>query len=106
MPEVYDASTPRGGGMQVRCTKSETEKIGAVDAVVGDWIWIFNGVVSPIALTAIRGSAVLLSWKARRCLKHGKAIGFLVGGALVIPFEHDPNVPPERNNSANPYWRT
>lgn len=104
MPEIYDASTPRGGGMEIRCTRSETEKIGDVGNVVGDWIWIFSGIVDPRILTAIRGSAVLLSWKAKRCLKHGKAVGFTVAGLFIIPFEHDPDVPPKRITSANPYW--
>jgi hypothetical protein len=106
MAEVYDASTPRGGGMEVRCSRSETETIGAVGSVVADWIWIFTGLLPNWAIKSIRLSAALLAWKARRCLKHGKAVGFVIGGALIFPFEHDPNVPPKRNDSANPYWRT
>lgn len=106
MPEIYDASTPRGGGLEVRCTRSETEKIGGVGKTVGDWIWIFSSVVDPITLNAIRASAGLLSWKARRCLKHEKAIGFFVAAIFIFPFEHDPDVPPKRTVSANPYWST
>jgi len=93
MPDVYHGTTIRAGYTYVKCTKAETEKIGEASAKVGDWIWIFAPVLGTWLVTIIRGSATLLSWKARRCLEHDKCLAFTFAGLGVIPSEYDPNVP-------------
>lgn len=75
------------GGMVLHCTTGETEMIARKASAVAD---IFAPpILDQASYLVVKGLAVMLSWKAKRCLSHGKRLAILISGILPLPYEDD-----------------
>jgi hypothetical protein len=88
MPRVEVVDTQRGsGGLVLHCSTQETEMIAGKASAVAD---IFAPpILDHASYLVIKGIAVMVSWKAKRCLSHGKRLMIVIGGVVPLLFEDD-----------------
>ena len=75
--------------IRVFCTEAETGTIAQAASTTSDVLRIFSALAQP-QIAMLRGSAKLLSWKARRCLQHGKCLVITFSHGIPLFQEYDP----------------
>lgn len=71
------------GGVMVHFTDDETRQIAERADAVGGLV----AALAPHYAVIIKGSAFLLSWKARSCRRKGKRLAVIIVGLIPIPTE-------------------
>lgn len=88
--EYHSIGAPTGNFSIYYFTIDETERMANVAGNVGKMAQVLHSIDPSGAIMMFRLSAGLLSWKAKRCLKHGKALKIECYAWLPVPYEYDP----------------